>query len=180
MTSGRAAKQHGAGGKRLGRFVVGVEWPRGIGGEWGHNPLPWAGQDEHPGPECWCGRLGCLEVWVSGPGLQRDHRITHGGALSPAEIATRAAAGDEACQATLDRHASRLARGLAHVVNIVDPEMIVLGGGLSKLEHLYEVLPALMAKYIFADSADVDIRRPKWGDSSGVRGAAWLWDDHEG
>jgi fructokinase len=153
-----------------------LDGPRGIGGEWGHNPLPWPDPDEHPGPECWCGREGCLEVWVSGPGLQRDHRVMHGGALSPAEIVARAADGDRACQATLDRHASRLARGLAHVVNIVDPEVIVLGGGLSKLDHLYEVLPKLMAKHIFADTAAVDIRPPRWGDSSGVRGAAWLWN----
>ena len=150
--------------------------PRGIAGEWGHNPLPWMTRDEHPGPSCWCGRKGCLETWVSGPGMAADHarvtRETH----TPIEIAARAKAGNVAAMATLSRHADRLARGLAHLVNIVDPDVLVLGGGLSQLSHLYELLPQLMAPYIFADHRSVAIKSPKWGDASGSRGAARLWD----
>jgi fructokinase len=152
-----------------------VDGPRGIGGEWGHNPLPWARADEHPGPKCWCGRAGCMETWVSGPGLEADHARATGERLTAAAIAARAAAGDAAAFATLDRHANRLARGLAAVVNVFDPEVIVLGGGLSKLAHLYDVLPALVAPHVFADTPDVTIKPPRWGDAGGVRGAAWLW-----
>jgi fructokinase len=163
-----------------GGIVVGgriVNGPRGIGGEWGHNPLPWAGAEEHPGPLCWCGRHGCMEVWVSGPGLQEDHLRVAGETLTAIEIAARAAAGHPSASASLERHASRLARGLAHVVNILDPEVIVLGGGLSQLDQLYRVLPGLMAPHIFADEPTVDVRRPKWGDAGGARGAARLWND---
>jgi fructokinase len=156
-----------------------IEGARGIGGEWGHNPLPWADADghagEHPGTVCWCGRPGCLENWVSGTGLAADHKRVAGQQLSGEQIAAAAAGGDTAAQATLDRHASRLARGLAHVVNLFDPDVIVLGGGLSQLPHLYRVLPSLMARWVFSDTPDVTIRPPKWGDASGVRGAAWLW-----
>jgi len=150
-----------------------------IGGEWGHNPLPWARDDEHPGPHCWCGRQGCLETWVSGTGMARDHAESTQERISAEQIARRAARGDAAARATLERHAHRLARGLAHVVNIFDPQVIVLGGGLSKLEHLYDALPGLMAEWIFADDPRVDIRAPMHGDASGVRGAARLWD-HDG
>ncbi len=162
-----------------GGIVVGgriVDGPRGIGGEWGHNPLPWMTAGEFPGPTCWCGRPGCMETWVSGPGLAADHARSGGDPIDGPEIATRAVAGDKAAQATLDRHAHRLARGLAHVVNLIDPDVIVLGGGLSRLDHLYRVLPGLMSPWIFADSAEITIRPPRWGDASGVRGAAWLWD----
>ena len=152
-----------------------LEGARGIAGEWGHNPLPWADAAEHPGPTCWCGRPGCLETWVSGSGLAADHARVTGETLSGEQIATAAAAGNAAAQASLDRHASRLARGLAHVVNLFDPDVIVLGGGLSQLPHLYRVLPDLMARWVFSDTPDVVIRPPKWGDASGVRGAAWLW-----
>ena len=155
-----------------GRLVNGG---RGIGGEWGHNPLPWALGNEHPGPQCWCGRRGCIETWVSGPGLEADHARATGVQLQAEAIASLAVRGDDAAQASLARHASRLARGLAHVVNIFDPDVIVLGGGLSKLAHLYEVLPALMAPHIFASDTQVRILPPKWGDASGVRGAARLW-----
>ncbi|MFM9943104.1 MAG: ROK family protein [Hyphomicrobiaceae bacterium] len=151
-----------------------VDGPRGIGGEWGHNPLPWASTDEHPGPECWCGRRGCMEAWVSGPALAADYSRATGLTASPETIVARADA-EPSAQAALDRHLSRLARGLAHVVNIIDPYIIVLGGGLSALEHLYAALPQQMAPHIFADAATVDIRRPRWGDASGVRGAARLW-----
>jgi fructokinase len=152
-----------------------LEGARGIGGEWGHNPLPWSEPDEHPGPTCWCGRNGCMEMWASGTGLSADYKQRSGELVSGHEIVARAELGEPAARTSLDRHASRLARGLAHVVNIVDPEVIVLGGGLSKLPHLYEVLPRLAAPFIFSDVPNVDIRPPKWGDASGVRGAAWLW-----
>jgi fructokinase len=152
-----------------------LDGPNAIGGEWGHNPLPSPREDEIPGPECWCGRRGCMEAWVSGPALSRDHERRTGEALSARDIAARAGAGDPAGTATLARHASRLARGLAAVVNIVDPEVIVLGGGLSNLAALYADLPALAARHIFAVAPRIDIRPPRWGDASGVRGAARLW-----
>lgn len=152
-----------------------IDGPRSIGGEWGHNPLPWAADDEHPGPLCWCGRHGCMETWVSGPGLEADHARVTGETLASEEIAERAAHGDAPAQATIDRHADRLARGLAHVVNIFDPHVIVLGGGLSQLSHLYTALPGRMAAYVFADRAEITVRQPRWGDAGGVRGAAWLW-----
>ncbi len=153
-----------------------LEGARGIGGEWGHNPLPWAEPDEHPGPTCWCGRKGCMEMWASGTGLSGDYKRRTGELVSGHEIVARAALGEPAAKTSLDRHASRLARGLAHVINIVDPEIVVLGGGLSKLPHLYEVLPSLAAPYVFSDVPAITIRPPKWGDASGVRGAAWLWN----
>jgi len=152
-----------------------IDGPRGIGGEWGHNPLPRPQDDEHPGPPCWCGRAGCMETWVSGPGLEADHARATGEHLPAETIAARARSGDAAARATLDRHAHRLARGLASVVNVFDPDLIVLGGGLSKLTHLYDVLPALVAPHVFADTPDVVIKPPRWGDAGGVRGAAWLW-----
>ncbi|WP_244534520.1 ROK family protein [Hyphomicrobium sp. CS1GBMeth3] len=150
---------------------------RGIGGEWGHNPLPWSEPDEHPGPRCWCGRLGCMEMWASGTGLSGDYQRRTGELVSGHEIVARAALGEPAAKTSLERHASRLARGIAHVINIIDPEVIVLGGGLSKLPHLYEELPRLAAPYVFSDIKNIVIRPPKWGDASGVRGAAWLWND---
>ncbi len=153
-----------------------VNGSRGIGGEWGHNPLPWAEHDEVPGPKCWCGRHGCMETWVSGPALEADHARVTGEKLSGEAIAEQAVQDNSRAKESLSRHASRLARGLAHVVNIIDPDVIVLGGGLSKLQHLYEALPSLMASHIFADDKRVSILPPKWGDASGVRGAAWLWE----
>jgi fructokinase len=150
--------------------------PNAICGEWGHNPLPWMTPDEYPGPHCWCGRNGCLETWVSGPGMAADHARVTGETYEAAEIAARASCGNAAASTTLARHTDRLARGLAHVVNMVDPDVIVLGGGLSQLPHLYKMLPELMGRHIFADQASVVIKPPKWGDSSGVRGAARLWD----
>ena len=153
-----------------------VDGRRGIGGEWGHNPLPWMTKEEHPGPACWCGRKGCMEVWVSGPGLAADYARATGVHIEAEEVARRAASGEDEAARALLRHADRLARGLAHVVNMIDPDVIVLGGGLSNLGHLYERLPALMAPWIFADTPDVVVRAPRWGDASGVRGAAWLWD----
>jgi fructokinase len=152
-----------------------LDGPRGIGGEWGHNPLPWASADELPGPLCWCGRRGCMETWVSGPALATAYLQDGGDTTRAEDIVARASAGEARARTALDRHADRLARGLAHVVNIVDPDIIVLGGGLSRLPHLYEQLPVLMAPHIFAEDTRVDIRPPRWGDASGARGAAWLW-----
>lgn len=153
-----------------------VDGPLGVGGEWGHNPLPWATADEHPGPLCWCGRRGCMETWVSGPALAADHARATGATLPPEEIVAQAERRVSAAQATLERHASRLARGLAGIVNVLDPDVIVLGGGLSQLSHLYAQLPDLMAAHIFSDHVSVTIRPPRWGDAGGVRGAAWLWE----
>jgi fructokinase len=153
-----------------------LDGPQGIGGEWGHNPLPWTTFDEYPGPACWCGRKGCLETWVSGPGMAADHARLTEETLTAEEIAARAERGNGAARATLSRHADRVARGLAHVVNIIDPDVLVLGGGLSQLSHLYEQLPQLMGPHIFADRASVVIKAPRWGDASGSRGAARLWD----
>ncbi len=154
-----------------------VEGRQSIAGEWGHNPLPWprldAETNEVPGPACWCGRHGCLETMLSGPGLARDcdgpaARDAHG-------LPARAAAGDPKAKAALDRHADRLARGLAHVINLLDPHCIVLGGGLSNMDHLYREVPTLLPQYVFSDGCDTPVLRNRHGDSSGVRGAAWLW-----
>lgn len=151
-----------------------LDGPRGIGGEWGHNPLPWAAADELPGPLCWCGRRGCMETWVAGPALAAAYLSGGGNTSDSEEIVRRAAAGEDLARTALARHADRLARGLAQIVNIIDPDAIVLGGGLSRLAHLYADLPALMAPHIFSDDTRVDIRPPRWGDASGARGAAWL------
>ncbi len=153
-----------------------VDGPRGIAGEWGHNPLPRPTTDEYPGPLCWCGRHGCLETWVSGPALAADHARVTGQSIRAENIVANANAGDPDAAATLARHADRLARGLAAVVNVLDPDVILLGGGFSNLAHLYERLPDLVAPHIFADRSSVDIRPPRHGDASGVRGAARLWD----
>jgi fructokinase len=152
-----------------------VDGPRSISGEWGHTPLPWMEADEFDRTQCWCGRKGCLETWISGSGLARDHATQTGRALSGEEIVALAARGDTDAQRALDRHASRLARGLAMICNVLDPHVIVLGGGLSQLTHLYAALPPLMARYVLAADTSVVIRAPKWGDASGVRGAARLW-----
>ncbi len=152
-----------------------VDGPRSISGEWGHTPLPWMEADEFDRTQCWCGRKGCLETWVSGSGLARDHAAQTGRAVTGEEIVALAASGDAAAQTALDRHASRLARGLAMICNVLDPHVIVLGGGLSQLGHIYTALPPLMARYILAADTSVVIRAPKWGDASGVRGAARLW-----
>ena len=157
-----------------------VDGPRGIGGEWGHNPLPSPAAEEMPGPSCWCGRNGCIETWVSGPGLAADHARASGDTLQAEEIAEAAQAGCGQAQQTLERHASRLARSLACIVNVLDPDCIVLGGGLSNMAHLYDTLPGLMAAHIFAEQSQVLIVPPDHGDDSGVRGAAWLWNGSEG
>jgi len=145
-----------------------------IAGEWGHNPLPWPTADERPGPACYCGKTGCIETWLSGPGLAADHQRVTGQALNAEAIAAKAEAGDIACAETLRRHADRLARSLAQIINILDPDAIVLGGGLSNLSYLYEQVPALWGRYVFSDAVCTRLVAPQFGDSSGVRGAAWL------
>jgi len=160
-----------------GVVVHGRIWtgPNAIAGEFGHNPLPWPNLDEGPGPQCYCGQTGCIETYLSGPGLSRDHERATGQSLEAAEIAVRAASGDIAAEATLRRYEDRMARALASVVNVLDPDVIVLGGGLSNLSRLYVTVPHLWTRYVFSDRVDTRLVSPRHGDSSGVRGAAWLW-----
>ncbi|MGE0154110.1 MAG: ROK family protein [Reyranellaceae bacterium] len=146
-----------------------------IAGEWGHNPLPWPRPDETPGPPCYCGRSGCIETFLSGPGLAQDHARSCDENLSAEQIVTRAEAGDPRTQASLDRYIDRLARGLASVINVLDPDCIVLGGGMSHCRQLYEKVPAVWRRYVFSDDVSTRLLPPRHGDASGVRGAAWLW-----
>jgi fructokinase len=152
-----------------------VEGRNGVGGEWGHTPLPWPREDEWPGPEHWCGKRGCLEDWVSGKGLERDFRAVTGRTARAEEIVAgaRSGGGDEA--AALDRYVDRLGRGLAVISDVVDPDVIVVGGGMSNVPELYERVPAVVAEWIFSDVFETPIVKAAHGDSSGVRGAAWLW-----
>jgi fructokinase len=159
-----------------GRILVGAN---AIAGEWGHNPLPAPRPEESPGPPCYCGLSGCVETFLSGPGLAADHRRHGGTAIDAATIAAGATAGDEACRATLDRYAERLARALAGVINILDPDVIVLGGGLSALGLLYDEVPRRWGRQVFSDRVVTRLLPPVHGDSSGVRGAAWLWRPEE-
>ena len=153
--------------------------PNGLAGEWGHNPLPWADPAQDPAPACYCGRRGCIETLICGPALAEDHRRVAGASLSAADIAARATQGDAECTATLERHAQRLARALASVINLLDPDVIVLGGGLSRMAHLYDRVPALWSRWVFAgghpDTVRTRLLPARHGDASGVRGAAWLW-----
>jgi predicted NBD/HSP70 family sugar kinase len=151
--------------------------PNAIAGEWGHSPLPWPRDDERPGPDCYCGKAGCIETFLSGPGLARDHHAHTGQALDAARIASRAASGDAACEATLARYEDRLARGLATVINLLDPDAIVLGGGVGNIARLYENVPRLWGRYVFSDRVTTKLLAPYHGDSGGVRGAAWLWNE---
>lgn len=155
-----------------GRLLTG---PHAIAGEWGHNPLPWPRDDERPGPSCYCGRAGCNETFLAGPSLARDHHLATGQDLKAPEIAARAEHGDADARATMVRYEDRLARALAVVVNLLDPDVVVLGGGLSNIDRLYREVPPLLPKYVFSDRATTPIVKAKHGDSSGVRGAAWLW-----
>lgn len=152
-----------------------VEGANGIGGEWGHTALPWPTRDEFDATECWCGQRGCLETWVSGTGLQRDYRQSGGDVLTGEAIVEAARNGDSQAVAAMDRYISRLGRALAMIVNILDPETFVLGGGMSNVAELYERLPAATRSHVFSDTWDARIVPAKWGDSSGVRGAARLW-----
>ena len=167
----------GAGVVVRGRVLTGAN---AIAGEWGHNPLPWPRDEERPGPGCYCGQHGCLETWISGPGLARDFLAACGKNLPAAAIAEGAQQGDTDCQAALARYEDRLARGLAHVINVLDPDVIVLGGGLSNIARLYDNVPRLWGRHVFSDHVATRLVAPLHGDSSGVRGAAWLWHDSQG
>jgi fructokinase len=162
----------GGGAVVRGRLLAG---PNAIAGEWGHSPLPWPRDDERPGALCYCGKHGCVETFVSGPGLARDHAAVAGEALSAIEIAERAEAGDSRAEAAMQRYEDRLARALATVINLIDPHVIVLGGGLGQIARLYRRVPALWGAYVFSDAVATRLVPPRYGDSSGVRGAAWLW-----
>ena len=146
-----------------------------IAGEWGHNPLPWPRASELPGPRCYCGHYGCIETFLSGPGLSRDYQERSEEPLAAEEIVRLAQAGEQRADACMARFEHRLARGLAHVINILDPDVIVLGGGLSGIARVYESVPRLWGEFVFSDRVDTPLRPPVHGDASGVRGAAWLW-----
>ncbi|MCK6393162.1 ROK family protein [Zoogloea sp.] len=152
-----------------------LDGANGIAGEWGHSPLPLPEGDDLPLPACYCGRSGCVETYLSGPGMAADHARRNGIGLPPEAIVSGAAAGDVACEATLQRYEARLARALAGVINLLDPDVIVLGGGLSNLARLHEHVPRLWGRHVFSDQVDTRLRAAAHGDSSGVRGAAWLW-----
>lgn len=153
-----------------------------VAGEWGHNPLPWMNPDEFPGPACWCGKRGCLETWLAGPAFVADYARATG---SPADrldgraVVARARGGEPVARAALDRYADRLARAVANVINILDPDVVVLGGGMSNVDELYELVPPRLPGLVFGGEAVTPVVRSRHGDSSGVRGAAWLWPDAE-
>jgi predicted NBD/HSP70 family sugar kinase len=155
-----------------GRLLAG---PNAIAGEWGHNPLPWPSDDERPGPACYCGKTGCIETWLSGPGLEREYRRLGGTMLKAERIAEQDRRGEDLAVACLDHYIDRMARAMASVINVVDPEVIVLGGGVSNIERLYRDVPRAWAEYVFSDRVDTRLIPPRHGDSSGVRGAARLW-----
>jgi fructokinase len=187
-TDGAAAGSHVAFGVILGTGVGGgivvdgrcLSGANLIAGEWGHNPLPWLTSDEQPGPPCYCGKRGCIETWLSGPGFERDHAEHTGRPLPGRDIVRAAAGGDPGAAATLTRYHDRLGRALASLINLLDPDVVVLGGGMSNIAGLPEATAALLPRYLFAAGASSDpvatrIVRAAHGDSSGVRGAAWLW-----
>lgn len=178
-----AADGAGAGQKTVFAVIIGtgcgggvvvdgriLDGHNGFGGEWGHMPLPWPKPEEYPGPECWCGRRGCMEKWVAGPAFSRDAGFPTGQATMDA-----IQSGDAAAAAALDRYVDRLARGLAVVCDIIDPDVIVLGGGMSNVDALYDRLPAAIAPHVFSDVFETPVKKAVHGDSSGVRGAVWLW-----
>lgn len=182
-TDGAAAGKHvvfgvilgtGAGGGVAidGRVHAG---PNGTGGEWGHNPLPWPTAEENPGPLCYCGKRGCMETWVSGTGMARDYEELTGVRRTAREIIADFEAGEAKALKIVDRLEDRLARGLSNIINILDPDVFVLGGGLSLTQHLYESLPKRLPAYVFGGEVETPILQARFGDSSGVRGAAWLW-----
>lgn len=152
-----------------GKVLAGIN---AIAGEWGHNPLPWPRDDERPGPACYCGLRGCIETFLSGPGFARNYT---GEEVAPADIEARAAAGEADAVSAMGRYHGRLARALASMINTLDPDVIVLGGGMSNLAALYDTVPALWSDWVFSDRVDTRLVRAKYGDDSGVRGAAWLW-----
>ena len=180
-TDGAAAGAHIAFGVIVGTGTGGgvvidrqvIVGANAIGGEWGHNPLPAASGVEWPGPPCYCGRSGCIETFLSGPGLERDYSSSGGEHVTAREIAARAAAGDALADAALCRYEDRMARALASIINVIDPDVIVLGGGVSNIERLYEHVPSFWLPHIFSDQVVTRLVRARHGDSSGVRGAAW-------
>jgi len=155
-----------------GQVLTGVN---AVAGEWGHNPLPWMREDEWPGRDCYCGRTGCIETFLSGPALSAAFAAAAGSSLDAKTIAERAVDGDEVARRCLDQYEDRLARALASVINVLDPDVMVLGGGLSNIEQLYESVPRRWGGYVFSDRVVTQLRRAQHGDASGVRGAAWLW-----
>ncbi len=155
-----------------GRLLSG---PNAIAGEWGHNPLPWPQWDEQPGAPCYCGKRGCIETYLSGPGLSRDHYNLTRQRLKASEIAAQCDGAHHLSEETLARYEDRLARALSNVINILDPEVIVLGGGVSRIRSLYQRVPLIWGKYVFSDEVKTRLLPAKYGDASGVRGAAWLW-----
>jgi fructokinase len=155
-----------------GRLINGVN---SIAGEWGHNPLPWALPEELPGPPCYCGKSGCIETYLSGPGMASDYFTLTGSVLEAKDIVREAVAGNLNAEQTLQHYEQRMARALASVINVLDPEVIVLGGGMSNISRLYETVPEAWCQYVFSDHVATRLVAPKFGDSSGVRGAAWLW-----
>lgn len=159
-----------------GRVIGGAN---AIAGEWGHNPMPAPADDERPGPACYCGRSGCIETFLSGPALSRDYAASGGDAVSALDIAARAAAGEPRAAAAVARYESRFARAIATIINVLDPDVIVLGGGLSNIDRIYANVPALWSPFVFSDRVDTRLVRAMHGDSSGVRGAAWLWEEQE-
>lgn len=149
--------------------------PNGVAGEWGHNPLPWPKPEESPGPACYCGKRGCMEMWVSGTGIALDYKSVTGRTRTTREIVSEFDAGEKDAEDAIDRFEDRLARGLAQVINILDPDAIVIGGGVSGVKRLYQELPKKLPAYVFGGEAATPILPARYGDSSGVRGAAWLW-----
>jgi fructokinase len=147
-----------------------IEGRNGVGGEWGHNPLPWPSADESPGALCYCGRRGCIETFLSGPGLSADFERATGEAVGGEQLVGRAAGGDAAAEAALVRYEHRMARALASIINVLDPDVIVLGGGLSNIQRLYKRVPALWGDWVFSDSVDTPLLKAAHGDASGVRG----------
>ena len=184
-TDGAAAGAHvvfgvivgtGTGGGVIvdGRVLVGHN---AVGGEWGHNPLPWPRPGEWPGEACYCGRSGCIETFLSGPGLARDYARAAGRTRPPAEIVTLAEGGDAEAEAAMARYEDRMARALATIINVVDPDVIVVGGGMSNADRIYANVPRLWDSFVFSDRVDTRLVRALHGDASGVRGAAWLWEE---
>jgi fructokinase len=182
-TDGAAAGAHSVFGVILGTGTGGgivingrlLAGPNAIAGEWGHNPLPWPSDEERPGPRCYCGKRGCIETWLSGPGLARDYDADS--PLTASDIFANASRGDAEAEACVQRYEDRLARALAGIINIIDPEVIVLGGGLSQARRLFDKVPARLPRYVLSDIIKTRIVAPMHGDSSGVRGAARLWPE---
>jgi fructokinase len=162
----------GAGIIVRGQIVVGANR---IAGEWGHNPLPWPDDDERPGPACYCGRRGCIETFLSGPGLSADYRRRSGAQVSAENLVARASAGEPLAQAVVSAWERRLAKSLASVINVLDPDVVVMGGGLSRVERLYQTIPRLWTEWVFSDEVTTRLQPARFGDASGVRGAARLW-----